>query len=324
MKSPKRYWKPKNIELEKICMPNVPKEKRPMVIWSQNYPEFSNTMCFDYDYLSPSSFLQDMDSPNRLNPEDIYNCVMAVMESSSGNTHVLVKIDNTALTPYNYKNFYRQIAEKLGSNYDKKCCDPFRGFFCPNKIVYTNFSCESYVYDPSKFISFNISKPNIFKNIVSCEDSNSEIGVFVKGNRNHFIFKSLLKTVKERGDVGSWMEEFAYNYIQEDFTKDEIDRIIEYFRKTDRKFKRIKLLGQYKKNKYEERFGKYKQLRLQGKTHQEASIEVLSDVSIKTQQKYRSNYNKEFGIIEMCGGTTGRTWTRQTPKIASKTHVGSV
>jgi hypothetical protein len=256
-----------------------------------------------------------MNSPNRLNPEDIYDSIMAVMESSSGNTHVLVKIDNTALTPRNYKNVYRQIAEKLGANFDKKCCDPFRGFFYPNRVVYTNFDCESYHYDPSKFIGFSAFPLNGYAKVVSRGDSNSEAGEFVKGNRNHFIFRTLLKMVKERGDVGCWMEEFAYGYIQEDFTKDEIDRIIEYFRKTDRKFKRIRFWGQCQKNKYEERFGKYRQLRIEGKSHQEACMEGLSDISVKTQQKYRAAYNKEFGIKARYG-KLGRTWKRKADSNA--------
>jgi hypothetical protein len=319
LKSPKKFWKPKEFLLENICMPLVPKEDRPMIIWSQNYPFFSDTICLDYDDLTPAEFMCNLMLSNKLEFDSIVKCVMVVMESSGGHVHVVVKVDNKLIRPTNYKKVYRQIAEKLGSNYDSKCCDPFRGFFYPNRIVYQNFDCESYVYEPSKFICFNSSKPNILKNIVSREDSNSEIGEFVIGNRNNFIFRTLLKMVKERGDVGCWMEEFAYNYVQDDFTKDEIDRIIEYFRKTDRKFKRIKFLGQIKKNKYEERFGKYKQLRMEGKTHQEACMEVLSDMSVKTQQKYRSNYNKEFGINEMRGGKIGRTWKCEKKETKNNT-----
>jgi len=308
MRAPKKYWKPKNLDFSKICMPDVPKEDRPLVVWSQDYPNFSDTMAFDYDYFSPESFMDDMNSTDRLNPEAIYDCIMAVFESASGNTHVLVKIDNTNLTPRNYKAFYRQIAEKLGANYDKKCCDPFRGFFQPNRVLYTNFDCKKYLYAPSNFLEFSAIQANKYSNCISWGDSNSDIGEFVKGNRNHFIFRTLLTMVKEREDLGDWMEAFAYPYVQEDFTKDEIDRIIAYLRRTDRKYKRLKLLGQIKKDRYEREFGEYRKLLIDGKTHQEACLEVLSDKSVKTQQKYRARYNREFNINEMRGGAIGRSW----------------
>jgi len=232
LRSPRRYWKPKNLDFDKICMPSIPKEERPMIIWSQDYPNFSDTMCFDYDGLRPSEFMCNLLLSSGLNPDSISKCVMAVMESSSGNTHVLVKINNKLLSPNNYKKMYKAIAKELGSNYDKKCCDPFRGFFYPNRIVYQNFECDRYVYIPQKFPQ---NPPNT-TNVVSCDNSNSEIGEFVKGNRNNFIFRTLLKMVKDKGDVGRWMEEFAYGYAEEDFPKEEIDKIIEYIRKTDRKF----------------------------------------------------------------------------------------
>jgi hypothetical protein len=220
---------------------------------------------------------------------------MAVFESSSGNTHVLVKIDNKLLRPNNYKKVYRQIAERLGSNFDKKCCDPFRGFFYPNRIVYQNFDCESYVYKPAKDPRRLPSQWVISDNVVSF-DTNSEIGEFVKGNRNNFIFRTLLKMVKDKRDVGRWMEEFAYGYAEDDFPKEEIDKIIEYLRRTDRKFERIRFLSQYQKNKYEKNFGEYSKLITEGKTHQEACMSSpISNLSIPTQKRYRAKYNKVFG-----------------------------
>jgi len=309
--SPKWSWKPKEFELESICMPNITKEERPMIIWSQNYPDFSDTMCFDYDNLKPSEFMVNLLYLTKLDQDSIYKCVMAVMESSSGNTHVLVKVDNKKLRPSNYKKIYKSIAEELGSNFDQKCSDLFRGFFAPNRIVYTNFSCVSYAYNPKYHPLKQPSQGVITDNVVSFDNSNSEIGEFVKGNRNHFIFRTLLKMVKDRGDVGHWMEEFAYGYAEEDFPKEEIDKIIEYLRRTNRKFKRIRFLSQHQKNKYERNFGEYRQLRIEGKNHQEAFTSLALNLSIPTTNRYRARYNKEFGINERRGGKIGRAWKRK-------------
>jgi len=107
--------------------------------------------------------------------------------------------------------------------------------------------------------------------------------------------------VKDKGDVGHWMEEFAYGYAEDDFPKEEIDKIIEYLRRTDRKFERIRFLSQYQKNKYEKNFGEYSKLRTEGKTHQEACTSLISNPSIPTLKRYRAAYNKMFGIKEKRG-----------------------
>jgi len=309
LKSPKRYWKPKEFELESICMPDTPKLERPMIIWSQNYPNFSDSMCFDYDTLEPSEFMVNLLYLTKLNQDSIYKCVMAVMESSSGHTHVLVKIDNSTLKPSNYKKIYKQIAEKLGSNYDSKCCDPFRGFFYPNRIVFTNFNCENFVYNPDLYIPEPVS-PSPIKaiNTLMCDTSkffDPEIGEFVKGNRNQFLFKTLCKMIREKQDWGGWMEEFAYPYIEEDFPKEEVDGIIKWIRKSYKKFHYM-VIGRQKK--YERIFETYRQLRIEGKTHQEAYLSVNPTMSMPTQKRYRARFNKEMGITEMRGGKIGRSW----------------
>jgi len=84
LKSPKRYWKPKEFELEGICMPDTPKLERPMIIWSQCYPDFSDTMCFDFDDLTPAEFMCNLMLSNKLEFDSIVKCVMVIMESSGG------------------------------------------------------------------------------------------------------------------------------------------------------------------------------------------------------------------------------------------------
>jgi hypothetical protein len=315
--SPKRSWKPQEFELEDICQPDVPKLERPMIVWGQCYPNFSDTLCFDYDNLEPSEFMVNLipnpnnklkvsnSNDNLLNSSDttnsVFDCVLAIMESSSGNSHVLVKIANK-LHPNNYKNIYETIAKELGSNYDSKCCDLFRGFFVPNKIVYVNENCLSYK------VKLEVSQTN---NLLNSSDTinSKEIGEFIKGNRNNFITQTLCKMVREKQDVGDWLEDFAYPYVEPDFEKEEIDNIIKWIRKTYKgRSGKKKIVSNGKTKKFGFTFGLYRQYRMDGKTHLVAWTSVSQTMSMATQKRYRSKYNKEHGITEKKSGKKGRTW----------------
>jgi|GEM_PF-5140818 len=300
LNSPKRSWKPKEFELEEVCQPDVPKLDRPMIIWGQCYPNFSDTLCFDYDDLTPAEFMVNI--PNSSDTTNsVFDCILAVMESSNGNTHVLVKIANK-LHPSNYKNIYEAIAKELGSNYDTKCCDLFRGFFCPNRIVYSNENCPSYKVK----LEVSHSKNNLLN---SSDTTNSKIGEFIKGNRNNFITRILCKMTREKQDVGSWMEDFSYHYVEPDFKKEEIDNIIKWIRKTFKgKGYKKKVIPNGKTKKFGITFGMYRELRIEGKTHLIAWTSVSQTMSMITQKRYRTKYNKEFGIKEKKFGKKGRKW----------------
>jgi len=143
----------------------------------------------------------------------------------------------------------------------------------------------------------------------SSDTTNSNIGVFVKGNRNNFITKTLCKMAREKRDTGSWMEEFSYPYIETDFTKEEIDGIIIWIRKTYKdKGGKKKIISNGKTKKYETAYGMYRQYRQDGKIHLFAWSSVSQTMSMATQKRYRARYNKEFGIKEKRGGKKGRTW----------------
>jgi hypothetical protein len=317
--SPKYTWKPQEFELEDICRPDVPKLERPMVVWGQCYPNFSDTLCFDYDDFEPSEFmvvlkegLKVSQNNNLENSSDtsnsIFHCVLAVMESSSGNTHVLVKIANK-LHPNNYKKIYKSIAEKLGSNYDPKCNDLFRGFFYPNKIVWSNENCSSYK------VKLEVSQTNNLGNSSDTTNSDEIISKgFVKGNRNVFIHRTLCKMVREKQDLGEWMEKFAYPYIEPDFEKKEIDKIIASIRKTFKKNTKKKIVSNGKAKKFGLTYGMYRQLRIDGKTHLFAWTFVSQTMSLITSKRYRAKYNKEHGITEKKSGKKGRTWKLKTKR----------
>jgi hypothetical protein len=289
-----------------MCTPEVEKKDRQLIVWSHSsLAEFSDTVCVDFDNLAPSKFLAKFNVLSLIknhNYEPILKSIVAVMESSNFNTHVLIRVANQ-LTTNNYKRIYTAIAEELGSNYDKSCNDLFRGFFAPNRIVFFNPDAIGYevnpVYpplQPPNSIYININK------LSKCGGQNQEIGEFVKGNRHNFLFKTLFKMAQKRGGTGSWMEETAYPHIQEDFQKEEIDKIITWIRKKYRTNPKIE--------NFQVTYGLYKNMREIGQNHEEAFNSVLYNASERTQERYRAKFNKEFGIVQK-GGTNGKTWKRK-------------
>jgi len=192
IRTERKYWKTETFVFNKICMPDIDKEKRRLILWQKiDHDTFSDTLCFDFDGLRPDEFIEK----TKANP--IFDSVLAVMESSKGNTHVLVKVQNNLLNENNFKKVYKTIGEeldsKLNSKYDTACNDLVRGFLCPNRIVFFNKNCAD--FDLKNFIKTNTAcmligdeknlvKNAVFDSVEAVSDPRVEVSLILLHEKN--------------------------------------------------------------------------------------------------------------------------------------------
>jgi len=342
-KKKKEDWEVWEFELDEIP-DNKPKLDRDMIMWQKlDHENFSDTLCFDFDTITPDNFMKKLEESKNDNSNSIFNSVLFVEESFKGYTHAVIKVcDHNLISENNFREIYKLIAEKeIGLDYDPTCGEPNHGFFRGNRKVYSDENCVG--FDLKNFIKINkislliedekkLVKNAVFDSVEAVSDTELESsmtiliqendnsnskkskskskdkGEFVKGNRNNF----LIKTISEanlNGDIDK-LEEILYPYINhknnydKKYTKEVIDVKIAWARKTfNPKFLKKNVLKETPKKSYKA----YRELRIDGKPHITAWAFTDSTISVTTQNRWRAKYNKEFNI-KAKHGIKGRTW----------------
>jgi len=293
-KTYKKNWKVSYFgNYECLCQPGTNKFDRPLIVWAKrNENEWSDTIMVDVDAMSPEELMQD----------GVPDFVKAVFESASGRTHVLCEVSN--LNDSTHATAYDQVCSLLGVHADVSCKDlATRGFFVPNRIVYVASYTIAIVLSISKSLVLVNPPTTLRTERTNGIDKNPYI--FIKGQRHNWLYEELKKLTREQNCTNG-IRNWAFQFIQPDFTRREILSLCMWFEKNFRPYshaKGTKTGG--RKSKYDY----YRFLRNCGVAHKR----ILSDLFLPegTGKKYRSRYNKEI-------------MARNTPAQAIATAISSL
>jgi hypothetical protein len=157
-KKKKEDWKVWVFELDEIP-DNKPKLERDMIMWQKlDHENFSDTLCFDFDTITPDNFMKKLEESKNDNSNSIFNSVLFVEESFKGYTHVVIKVcDHNLISKNNFRDIYKLIGEEIkkeiSEDYDPTCGEPNHGFFRGNRKVYSNENCVG--FGLKKFLKIN-------------------------------------------------------------------------------------------------------------------------------------------------------------------------